>query len=260
VSIAADPRDGALRFARFAYPPNSLGLCGPADSAALLEQASSRISDGGLRQLARGFAGAWPYLELIAAANDIADPLDARVVEAYWIGNGLLGRVEPSLLGRSLEARFRKRAAGDWSALSESLQADARPHHNFHVFSVYPWVGLLERGHSGEPLRILDRCRIRWGQVEKVVDDHVLVHSAPLTWTGGLLALGAPHPEMVAWQRDGYAFVAPPRPGDWVAMHWDWLCEALTSQQLHALRAETALQLALVNHHVAHPGPAAVLA
>jgi hypothetical protein len=260
MSVVADPRDGALRFARFAYPPNSLGLCGPSDSVALLEQASSRISDGGLRQLARGFAGAWPYLELIATANHFGDPLDARVVEAYWIGNGLLDRVGASLLGGSLDARFRKRAGGNWSALSESLQAGARPHHNFHVFSVYPWVGLLERGHTGEPLHILDRCRIRWGQVDQVVDDRVLVRSAPLVWTGHALALGAAQPESVAWQSDGHALTAAPHPGDWVAMHWDWLCEALTSLQLQALRAETAQQLALANNRVAHPGPAAVLA
>jgi hypothetical protein len=31
----------------------------------------------------------------------------------------------------------------------------ARPHHNFHVFGVYPWVGLLRSGEIAEPLRIL---------------------------------------------------------------------------------------------------------
>ena len=43
--------------------------------------------DRGLRDLAAGFEGAYPYLELIAAANGIEDPLDTRVVDAYWIGN-----------------------------------------------------------------------------------------------------------------------------------------------------------------------------
>ena len=40
--------------------------------------------------MARCFSGAWPYLELIASANAIADPLDARVLEAYWVGSELL--------------------------------------------------------------------------------------------------------------------------------------------------------------------------
>ena len=43
----------------------------------------------------RGFEGAYPYLELIASENGIADPLDARVVEAYWLGNDLLEHVGP---------------------------------------------------------------------------------------------------------------------------------------------------------------------
>ena len=43
--------------------------------------------DRGLRALAQQFAGAWPYLELIAPATGLADPLDRRVVEAYWVGS-----------------------------------------------------------------------------------------------------------------------------------------------------------------------------
>lgn len=253
-------RGGALLFARFAYPPNSLGLCGPADSTALLEQVSSRADDDGLRQLARGFEGAWPYLTLIAAANSIHDPLDARVVEAYWIGNGLLDRVPSSLLGNSLDERFRQRAGHHWSKLSETLEAGARPHHNFHVFSVYPWVGLLARGHTGEPLRILDRCRIRWGRVEQLLGDSLLVRSSPLVWTSSGLALGAARAETVVWRRNGHTLVATPEPSTWVALHWDWVCEVLTTTRLRALRLETARQLQLVNHGVAHPGLAAVLA
>jgi Family of unknown function (DUF6390) len=260
VNVAPEPRDGAVLFARFAYPPNALGLCGPADSAALLEQASGRVSDGGLRQLARGFEGAWPYLELIAGCNNIENPLDARVVEAYWIGNRLLDRVPVAKLGSSLEARFRRRAGRDWSRISEPLEAGARPHHNFHVFSIYPWVGLLRRGHGGEPLRILDRCRVRWGRVEQVIGDHVVVRSSPLRWNGSALTLGPPLRETVAWRHDGHALIPAPSSGSWVAMHWDWLCDALTPARLRALRAETAGQLAAVNYGVAHPGPAAVLA
>lgn len=240
--------DGALLFARFAYPPNALGLCGPADSAALLEQAASHTSDGGLRQLIRGFDGAWPYLQLIAAAGGIADPLDARVVEAYWIGNALLDHVPTTLLGNSLDERFRRRAGRDWSTLAATLEASARPHHNFHVFSVYPWVGLLARGRSDEPLRILDRCRIRWGRVETVEGDHAVVTCPPLTWSGSALELGPPRPETAAWRHHGQALVPPPHPGDEVALHWDWLCGTLTRAQLRALRTETRRQLDLANH------------
>lgn len=60
-----------------------------------------------LRELAGQFEGAFPYLRLIALGNDIADPLDAAVVEAYWLGSGLADRVGPAAFGRSLQERFR---------------------------------------------------------------------------------------------------------------------------------------------------------
>jgi hypothetical protein len=65
------------------------------------------ITGPGLVRLARGFAGAWPYLELIAAASGIADPLDGRVVEAYWVGNHLLDNVRMPKFGGFLDERFR---------------------------------------------------------------------------------------------------------------------------------------------------------
>ncbi len=91
---------GALLFARYAYPPNARGLCGADAPATLLEYGDARAADGGLVELARTFEGAWPYLTLIAQANGVADPLDPRVVEAYWVGNGLLARVPPGKLAR----------------------------------------------------------------------------------------------------------------------------------------------------------------
>lgn len=250
---------GPVLFARFTYPPNVLGYCGPDDHRALLEYGATGEEDGGLRELARGFEGAWPYLELIAAANHLADPLDRRVVEAYWIGNPLLDRVPPALLGPSLEARFRRPAGRGWEHLAEVVAHGARPHHAFHVFGVYPWVGLLRSGVVDQPLHVLDRCRVRWGRVVTCSDGHAIVRSRPLAWDGRALALGPPRVETATAAEDGTGFVADLAPGDWVALHWDWVCERLTPGQLRALRRATAEQLALVNA-AAHPAPAAVLA
>lgn len=250
---------GPVLFAHFAYPPNVLGYCGPEDHRALLEYGATGEEDGGLRKLARGFEGAWPYLELIAAANRIADPLDARVVEAYWIGNRLLDRVSPALLGPSLEARFRGPAGRGWEHLADLVALGARPHHAFHVFGVYPWVGLLRSGIVDQPLHVLDRCRVRWGRVIACSAGRAVVRARPLVWDGRALTLGAPRIETAIAAEDGTGFVADLAPGDWVALHWDWVCERLSPGQLGALRRSTADQLALVNG-ASHPAPAAVLA
>ena len=108
---------GALQFARYAYPPNALGYCGPDAPDALLEQVAAQVVDGALCEAARGFEGAWPYLELIAHCNHGGDPLSPAVVEAYWVGNGLLDQVTVRELGDSCEQRFRPRVGAAWDDL-----------------------------------------------------------------------------------------------------------------------------------------------
>jgi hypothetical protein len=255
----ASPISGALRFAAYAYPPNALGYCGPDASQQLLQQVAEGVDNPDLRKLARGFEGAWPYLELIAAANRIEDPLDARVVEAYWVGNSLLERVGTRLLGDSLESRFRARAGQSWSRLVEAVPAGAVPHHSFHVFGIYPWLGLLREGRVDEPLHVLDRCRVRWGQVLQVRGGEAVVRARPLLWDGRQLALGEPREETSYVRLDGLGLAGPVQVGDWCSLHWSWVCERLDRPRLVALRHYTLAQLHVVNG-TAFPAPAAVLA
>jgi len=254
--------DGPTRFARFAYPPNALGYCGPDDHTAMLEYGATRaagVSDGGLRDLARRFEGAWPYLRLIAGCNHLDDPLDARVVEAYWIGNELLDAVSDFDLGTSMTERFSGPAGNTFERLTATIGHGGRPHHCFHVFAVYPFVGLLRAGAVEQPLHVLDRCRIRWGRVVDTVGEQVLVRSRPLVWDGTAIGLGAACVEPAVAAHDGLTFVESLQPGDWVALHWDWICERLDRRQLANLRRITGQQLAVVNA-TAFPAPAHVLA
>jgi hypothetical protein len=132
------------------------------------------------------------------------------------------------------------------------------PHHGFHVFGIYPWVGLLRTGRVDEPLSVLERCRIRWGRVESLAGDDAIVTSRPLRWTGTRLELGLPRQETVIAGRHGYRLTPGLRPGDWCALHWDWACQRLTVRQLRALAGYTRRQLAAVNA-ARYPAPATVL-
>jgi hypothetical protein len=256
--LLAPATGGAVRFVRYAYPPNELGYCGPDASRQLLEQVAAGVDDGDLRRLAQGFEGAWPYLQLIAAANGIPDPLDERVVEAYWLGNALLTRVTPRLMGASLDARFRGRAGASWSRLSAPLAEGALPHHSFQVFGVYPWLGLLREGQGDTPLRVLDRCRVRWGEVVSAGEGLAEVRFRPLTWDGHRLGLGRPIVEDAMVSAGSLGLAGPVAPGDWVALHWDWVCEVLDRRMLVALRTYTLRQLQIVNN-MPVPAPATVL-
>ena len=199
---------GPILFARYAFGPNRLGYCGPEDADELFEQATRGGDLRALRHSAEQFEGAYPYLQLIAHANGLADPLDARVVEAYWLGNRLLDNVTPGLLGRSLDTRFRRRLRGDgWRWLAGKPEVGALPMHAFHVLDVFPRLGLMRTGVTDNALKVMDSCRIRWGRVLSRDCDELLVSAVPLEMVDGRLRLGPPRVENVRGWQDGAGFV-----------------------------------------------------
>lgn len=254
-TLTAPPLPGPIMFVRYAFPPNYHGSCGPPDSQALFDYGAQQVIDQGLRALAQKFAGAYPYLELIARSAGIADALDQRVVEAYWVGNRLLDGVGVRRLGDSMDERFRRLTGRQFGKLGEAVLAGGVPHHSYHVFCIYPWVGLLGDDRRYEQaLMVLDRCRIRWGRVHEVRPEQLVVESSPLLFEQGRLSLGAPRPETVERTLDGVGLVLEFQVGDWVSMHWEWVCDRLSAAQLSALRHYTRLHLDVVNNRIDQAG------
>lgn len=237
---------GATRFLAYAYPPNALGYCGPDDHGALSDYRRAGVVDPGLVGLIQEFEGAWPYLDLIGSSVGL-DPLDHRVVDAYWIGGSLLARIPISKIATSLRDRFQGRAGSSWEEIGEAVGLGGKPHHAFHVFGVYPWVGLMRSGLTNEPLRILQSCRIRWGRVVESAGDQVKVLSRPLEFDGKRLFLGAPSQEEVRWSGSDLAN------GEMVTMHWDWICEPVDRTAVATLETETSKSIAFANRTIAKP-------
>lgn len=230
---------GFEEFARYAFPPNELGYCGPADTEALLRGGDA------LELVARTkeFDGAWPYLDAIADAVGAPDPLTAEAVRNYWIGGPLLQAVDPD----ALLTRLRKSFAGQVTGLLDALgPGQALAHHSFHVFVVYPWIRFLDRNPT-KPVQVMQDCRIRWGTVQSVEGDHAVIDSRPLVFVGGTLGLGAPVPERVRWCKDGTALAPAPVPGQTVSAHWDWLCGSIGDEECEALATATQRSLDIVN-------------
>lgn len=220
---------GVELFARYADAPNALGYCGPPEGIGTTEAE--------IRASARRFSGAWPYLQVLARLTGTADPLDARLVEAYWLGRDL--GVDTAAFGRELLAVLGPRAGVYWRHLNPDLLVEATPDHGFHVFGVYPWSRLLSAGP--QPLDVLDSCRIRWGTVVGL--DPLLVSSPRLTWDGAALGLAEPTAGPVEGDRAAV--------GDEVAVHWDRLVDVLRPDQAEVLRASTAARLAATNARLA---------
>ena len=254
---------GPVLFARYAFGPNRLGLCGPEDWRSLLElgaaasddsgalgvsAAQAQEIDHGLRDLAAGFEGAYPYLELIASAHDIEDPMDLRVVDAYWIGNAFSDGVDPVLMTTSMDARFRSQLLPEaWKWLEGKPAAGARPTHAFHVFDIFPRVGLMRGGQVTDAVGLMDSCRIRWGRVLEVTGESLVINAVPMGLADGKLALAQPKVQTVRRWLDGTGFVSDVEVGDVVSLHWDWACEVLDPARLEALQRRTVRSLELAN-------------
>jgi hypothetical protein len=242
---------GPILFARYAFGPNVLGYCGPDDAAELFGEATRGGDLGALRRQAEQFEGAYPYLQLIASCNNLDDPLDRRVVEAYWLGNDLLRNVPGAALGRSLDTRFRRRLRADgWRWLSDKPNVGAQPLHAFHVLDVFPRLGLLRSGMTDNALAVMDSCRIRWGRVLERDGDFLTVSAVPLSIVDGKLELGPARVERVRGWQDGQGFIADVATGDVVSIHWDWACDTLDARGLAALQSSTKQELAIANQTI----------
>lgn len=234
--------DGPQLFARYAFMPNRLAYCGPDDNRALFDYCVAGVTDAGLRGLLRKFTGAMPYLRLIAECNVIPDPFDARVVEAYWLGNELLQGVEARALYDSLRARFgQQMRARDLELVLGKAPAGAHPHHSFHVLEVCPRHGWPQA------LAFIDNCRISWGKVLTVDGSTLTIEVMPLLIAGHRLVLGPPERRTVNREFDGNGFAGGARTGEWVSIHWGWACQVLSPRQVANLERWTRYHLDIVN-------------
>lgn len=232
---------GPELFFRYAQPPNVLGYCGPDQHDSIATASSGVIVPVEESvEMAAAFLGAWPYLELIGALTG-RDPLSDRVVEAYWVGNRLLDDIDLNYWGHSVSDRFRAQAGPRWPAVEAALNRGGSPNHAFHVFCVYPWVGLLREGFASPAVDVLNRCRISRGEVVANQDGLVLVRRRPLAWVDHALVEGEPADEVFRSVVPGLTV------GDRVSLHWDYVCQRLEPGQERMLASSHDRHLAIAN-------------
>jgi hypothetical protein len=233
-------------FARYAYAPNALGYCGPPLATTLRD---GSVED--VRIAATKFSGAWPYLLVLSKMTGIADPLDHRLVESYWLGGGVGAELNPYEFVDELLAIIGPQARRYWSHLSPELADEVAANHCFHVFAVYPWSRLLGRGLDEHPLSVLENCRITSGTVLSRDGDHAQVMCRKLVWDGHALTLCEPSVRRLDVWVDGYSAVPDVAAGNQVAIHWGRVCGRLRPEQVRALADATERQLRVTNQRLA---------
>ncbi len=235
------PSSGAISFARFAFRPNALGYCGGQAPGELFDRVLAGADDPDLHRLCGEFAGARPYLELLAQAPGARGPLDPDVVEAYWVGGPLLEALDPNVFRADLERRVRPRATVDgWRWLAGKPAQGAVPHHAFHVLEIYPRLGLTGDGSRDAIVSTMERCLVRPARVTARDGNELLVMARPLVVEDGVLRFGEERPERILASIDGRGFVDGARPGDIVAVHWGWACDVLGPRRGAALGVANA--------------------
>lgn len=245
---APDLGDGVARCARYAFGPNRLHLCGPTTaSREVFDYVRTGAADGGLEHLLTQFRTLYPYLQTIARANRIRDPFDARVVEAYWVGNELLDAVTPQASFRHLVdvVELRKRLpAADADRVIAKLRQGARLHHSFHVLNLYRRTGNDPVAHTTETFA---NCLVTAGEVVSVDGPVFHVRTRPLVLNGHALAFGESIERRVVrrlWDDD---LLADAVTGDFVTLHWDTPCEVISRTDAVRLHRMTERHVTLAN-------------
>lgn len=157
-----------------------------------------------IRNLILGLPNAGRFLNQIAGFSG-NDPMSLKVIEAYFVGNDLAGKIP--------------------------LQ---NAHHNYQV--------LLSRHNlprSDEILGAINRCLVRWAEVVGVDDKFVHVNNFPeLVWDGGRLALQI-KPEKMSFRREvGLDFDL--REKALITIHRGIICQEITPVQKNILEQYTS--------------------
>lgn len=232
---------------QYALPPNLLHLCGPEKQNDLSYYATTGIIDQGTAEILSQFTTLFPYLKLIAYGNNITDPYDRRVVEAYFLGNRLLDNVSIRQLASyfsdtlDLKKKLEKKAL---NKLLEKIPQGALPYHAFHVLNVYKRTGHIDSPHT---LSSMDACIVNWGKVKNISPTHLTVETKPLVLKSKGLRFGDLLDREILLPEESDVKHEKIKLADVISYHWGMFCDKLTSKQLNNLIFYTNLSLKLAN-------------
>src|SRR5205823_10989750 len=116
---------------------------------------------------------------------------------------------------------------------------------SFHVLDIHSRVGELDNS-----LELMDNCRVSWGRVVRLEGAEAVVERQPLALEDGRLGLGPARQERAVRQVDGRGFADDAQPGDWVSLHWGWVCEVIDARQRRDLERYSLHHLRLASQTI----------
>jgi hydrogenase maturation factor len=229
--------------ARYGFPPNSLGYCGKDSFTATLRDHLKWKKDiAALEKELRKFKAQFAYLSLIAAENN-KKPFDKDVVEAFWIGNDLLGNISHEALELFiLKDLFDSKQSSRASKLVRSLPKGMVPHHSFNSLYINFVTDSVERSVEN-----LDSCCITWGKVLSVSGDSVAMMRNAISKDRDGKFIIIPKKSSIALQKKGICFMNRVSRGDVLSVHWGMAIEKLSQKRARALERYTKMNIRACN-------------
>lgn len=234
--------DGLKLCTKYAYPPNSLSLCGPEKQEDLSWYLKIGKVDSGTKEILTQFSTLYPYLRLIAQENKISDPFDPQVIEAYWLGNNLLHDIPIRQFATHLRETIgleKKVRRSDLELILRKIPFGALPYHAFHVLNVYVRTGHLDIPYT---LETMNACIINWGKVVEIHKNDIVIKTQKLLKKKSVLTFQNGIHRTIHMHVPILLHV-----GDTVSYHWGMMCERLTQTKLLNLIFYTNLSLRLAN-------------
>jgi Family of unknown function (DUF6390) len=253
--MTSDLKDrGILLHAKHAFMPNNLGYCGPDERDIIVRHLEGASGGEDLESMLKRFEAAYPFLRLIGRTTG-RDPFDFAVPEAYWIGNGLLDKVNVADFRDFSRMDLPGRDEQEVDRVYKALGSKARPHHTFYVMSTYATATVrdgpnLVNDSRDRIVKAMDSCRVSWGKVTGVGKDKLQVQYTPLVLDGGHLSLGKSRSKSVSYNPHVRPFQGV-KLGDPVSIHWDYACDVLSPRQVRNITKYTLLDIQSVNRLLA---------
>ena len=240
--------NGLITCCRYAYPPNSLSLCGPIDEKRNLNYyAAQEVWDAGTKEILSQFSTLFPYLSLIAYENSLKDPFDMGVVEAYWLGNSLLNKISKNSFARHLTDGIglkKKLNFKQFKSTMDKLQFESLPHHSFHVLNIYKRTGHMD---IPQTVQTMDACIINWGKVNEIRDGKIKIKTQRLKLEDDSLVWERNIERIVNAQGVKDKEAEGLNNGDFISYHWGYFCTKLSNRQVNNLKYYTDLSIKSAN-------------
>ena len=239
--------DGVFLCSRYAYPPNSLSLCGPDRHEELSYYSATALIDKGTGEILQNFSTLYPYLCLIAYQNNIRNPLDRQVIEAYWLGNALLEKVKTRNFADLLKDKLmlKKMKPRQLKRIFNFFPQIPLPHHSFHVLAVWRRTGHLDIPHT---LETMDACLINWGKILGFDGNQsIKIESQKLEFCKGKMCFKKKIIRSVIFQGKDDILRNNLKKGDYISCHWGYFCQKLSLRQLNDLKYYTRYSLNVIN-------------